>query len=81
MPPDGCILTRPAGESFAESEYVHRLGGCGRRAHRWSRAAHSAELIGWSMARVALLADRLAFFLEGPTVRAGLEGNSRILHP
>jgi AcrR family transcriptional regulator len=43
-------------------------------------ASHVSELRGLSAARVASLADQLAFLLEGAMVRAGLEGNSRLLH-
>jgi AcrR family transcriptional regulator len=43
-------------------------------------AAQVSELTGWPAARVASLADQLAFLLEGAMVRAGLEGNSRLLH-
>jgi AcrR family transcriptional regulator len=43
-------------------------------------AAHVSALTGLSTARVASLADQLAFLLEGATVRAGLEGNSRLLY-
>lgn len=43
-------------------------------------ASHVSELTGWPAARVDSLADQLAFLLEGAMVRAGLEGNSRLLH-
>jgi len=43
-------------------------------------AAHVSELTGLPAARVASLTDQLAFLLEGAMVRAGLEGNSQLLH-
>jgi AcrR family transcriptional regulator len=43
-------------------------------------AGHVSELTGWPADRVAVLADQLAFLLEGAMVRAGLEGDSRLLH-
>jgi AcrR family transcriptional regulator len=43
-------------------------------------ASHVSELEGLPAARVAPLADQLAFLLEGAMARAGLEGNSRLLH-
>jgi AcrR family transcriptional regulator len=43
-------------------------------------AAHLAELDGLPPARVADLAEQLAFLLEGATARAGLDGDSRRLH-
>jgi len=43
-------------------------------------AAHVSELTGLPAGRVVSLADQLAFLLEGAMVRAGLEGNSQLLH-
>ena len=43
-------------------------------------AAHIRELEGLAAERAAALADELAFLLEGAMVRAGLEGDARLLH-
>ncbi len=43
-------------------------------------ASHVSELPGLARERAASLADQLAFLLEGAMVRAGLEGNARLLH-
>lgn len=43
-------------------------------------AAHIRELEGLAADRATALADELAFLLEGAMVRAGLEGDARLLH-
>ncbi len=43
-------------------------------------ASHVSELPGLPGERASCLADQLAFLLEGSMVRAGLEGNARLLH-
>jgi AcrR family transcriptional regulator len=75
----GCGLLNAAAELPA--------GAPGRqvvRQHKEEVAAllttHVSELTGLPTARVASLADQLAFLLEGAMVRAGLEGNSQLLH-
>ncbi|MCW2764596.1 MAG: TetR family transcriptional regulator, partial [Nocardioides sp.] len=75
----GCGLLNAAAELPA--------GAPGRQAVRQHKeevaallAAHVSELTGLPAGRVVSLADQLAFLLEGAMVRAGLEGNSELLH-
>jgi AcrR family transcriptional regulator len=75
----GCGLLNAAAELPA--------GALGRQVVREHKedvaallASHVCELTGLHAARVASLADQLAFLLEGAMVRAGLEGNSQLLH-
>jgi AcrR family transcriptional regulator len=75
----GCGLLNAAAELPADAP-----GRAVVRRHKEEVAAlvasHVADLTGWPAERVSALADHLAFLLEGATVRAGLEGDSRLLH-
>lgn len=75
----GCGLLNAAAELPAEAP--------GRRVVRQQKedvaallASHVSELGGLPADRVAPLADQLAFLLEGAMVRAGLAGDSQLLH-
>lgn len=75
----GCGLLNAAAELPA--------GARGRRVVRQHKedvaallASHVSELGGLPADRVASLADQLAFLLEGAMVRAGLAGDSQLLH-
>lgn len=75
----GCGLLNAAAELPAEAPGRQVV-----RRHKEEVAAllasHVSELNRLPAVRVSVLSDQLAFLLEGAMVRAGLEGDSRLLH-